>query len=320
MITSDFTYLLCQPLGINSDKAQELELMLKEFPYFQPARALYLKALFNQKNFKYNTELKISAVYTTDRSILFNFITSKIFKSISTNDLNKIEALKEIFVSNYTVLSKQNIKTNIATSSLEESIIKSIIQADKTSFQPVENYTIDLLTIETNTKIQDTLPHNTDNNNRHQSSENQSKKVVEFNPEEAHSFTQWLKLTKMQPIDRSDEDFDETNTQEQVTNKFPSVLNSSVKENKFKLIDKFIENNPKIVAVKNSTIAPVNIEKSTEEKSYLMTETLAKIYLEQKKYHKAIQAYEILILKYPEKSSLFAERIKEIKKNQNNNN
>ena len=29
--------------------------------------------------------------------------------------------------------------------------------------------------------------------------------------------------------------------------------------------------------------------------------TLAKVYLEQKKYNKAIQAYEILILKYPEK-------------------
>ena len=35
--------------------------------------------------------------------------------------------------------------------------------------------------------------------------------------------------------------------------------------------------------------------------SSIMTETLAKIYLEQKKYTKAIQAYEILILKYPEK-------------------
>jgi hypothetical protein len=50
-----------------------------------------------------------------------------------------------------------------------------------------------------------------------------------------------------------------------------------------------------------------------------MTETLAKVFLEQKKYHKAIQAYEILILKYPEKSSLFADRIIEIKNLQQNN-
>jgi hypothetical protein len=50
-----------------------------------------------------------------------------------------------------------------------------------------------------------------------------------------------------------------------------------------------------------------------------MTETLAKVYLEQKKYSKAIQAYEILILKYPEKSIFFADRIKDIKILQQNN-
>ena len=44
-----------------------------------------------------------------------------------------------------------------------------------------------------------------------------------------------------------------------------------------------------------------------------MTETLARVYLEQKKYSKAIQAYEILILKYPEKSTFFANRISDIK-------
>ncbi len=50
-----------------------------------------------------------------------------------------------------------------------------------------------------------------------------------------------------------------------------------------------------------------------------MTETLARVYMEQKKYAKAIQAYEILILKYPEKSVFFADRISEIKDLQQNN-
>ena len=44
-----------------------------------------------------------------------------------------------------------------------------------------------------------------------------------------------------------------------------------------------------------------------------MTETLAKIYFEQKKFNEAIKAYEILCLKYPEKISLFADQIKIIK-------
>jgi hypothetical protein len=44
-----------------------------------------------------------------------------------------------------------------------------------------------------------------------------------------------------------------------------------------------------------------------------MTETLAKVYLEQKKYENAIKAYHILSLKYPKKSGFFADRIKAIK-------
>ncbi|MDO7628787.1 MAG: hypothetical protein MUQ46_05840 [Flavobacteriaceae bacterium] len=45
-----------------------------------------------------------------------------------------------------------------------------------------------------------------------------------------------------------------------------------------------------------------------------MTETLARVYLEQKKYKKALQAYKILSLKYPEKNSFFASQIKVVQK------
>ena len=49
-----------------------------------------------------------------------------------------------------------------------------------------------------------------------------------------------------------------------------------------------------------------------------MTETLARVYLEQKNYSKAIQAFKILILKNPEKSGLFADQIRAIEKLQEN--
>jgi hypothetical protein len=51
-----------------------------------------------------------------------------------------------------------------------------------------------------------------------------------------------------------------------------------------------------------------------------MTETLARIYVEQKNYDKAIQSYKILSLKYPEKSGFFADQIKAVKQLQENNN
>jgi len=85
------------------------------------------------------------------------------------------------------------------------------------------------------------------------------------------------------------------------------------------LIDKFIESSPKIPPIKQSTATSNYLEPNSADTSYLMTETLARVYLEQKKYQKAIQAYEILILKYPEKSSFFANRISDIKILQQNN-
>tara|TARA_B100001093_G_scaffold195120_1_gene187572 strand:+ start:4893 stop:5501 length:609 start_codon:yes stop_codon:yes gene_type:complete len=50
------------------------------------------------------------------------------------------------------------------------------------------------------------------------------------------------------------------------------------------------------------------------KKQDYMTETLAKIYVNQHKYKDALKAYKILCLKYPEKISLFADQIKFIKK------
>jgi hypothetical protein len=50
-----------------------------------------------------------------------------------------------------------------------------------------------------------------------------------------------------------------------------------------------------------------------------MTETLAHVYLEQKKFNKAITAFQVLSLKYPEKSSFFAHQIEAIKELQKNN-
>ena len=45
------------------------------------------------------------------------------------------------------------------------------------------------------------------------------------------------------------------------------------------------------------------------ENNELVTETLARVYLEQQHFEKAIEAYKKLSLKYPKKSSFFADQI-----------
>ena len=84
-------------------------------------------------------------------------------------------------------------------------------------------------------------------------------------------------------------------------------------EKKLDLIDQFIKNSPKIKFSQETKSDPdVIIEAKIKDE--LITETLAKIYVAQKKFNKAIKAYEILSLKYPKKSSFFADQIIDIKK------
>jgi len=81
------------------------------------------------------------------------------------------------------------------------------------------------------------------------------------------------------------------------------------------LIDKFIIANPRIEPVKDKSAHPADDISATftEEKGGFITETLAKIYINQGYYSKAIDIYEKLSLKFPEKSSYFATQIEKVK-------
>ena len=79
MNTSNFINLLKKPNAISTKDISDVRSIINEFPYFQSARALYLKGLHEKSSFKYNQELKVTAAYTTDRSVLFDFITSEEF-------------------------------------------------------------------------------------------------------------------------------------------------------------------------------------------------------------------------------------------------
>ncbi len=115
--------------------------------------------------------------------------------------------------------------------------------------------------------------------------------------EEKSDFFTWIK--KLQ------------NRQNAKENKLPAKIR------KMKIIDEFLKKSPKIkpkpVTEELEKQPPVEVN----ENRFLMTETLAKLLWKQEKYDKAIQAYEILILKYPEKSRYFASQIEEIKKQKN---
>ncbi|MBI1317122.1 hypothetical protein GC167_09750 [bacterium] len=88
----------------------------------------------------------------------------------------------------------------------------------------------------------------------------------------------------------------------------------------FELINQFIEKLPELRPEKSAAsekpapaegLGAKNAEAGGTEG--LMTETLAELYFAQKHYTLALEAYEILLLRFPEKSSFFAARISELR-------
>ncbi|MBO0343122.1 hypothetical protein [Flagellimonas profundi] len=290
MNVSDFIHILQNSNTILSpNQTRELEGIIEEYPYFQAARALHLKGLKNLDSYKYNSALKVTAAHTADRDVLFDYITSKEFIQNNIADtiagrgakLEDQEAVSEEIQPNpnaASMLSESNEPALPQNLNDAEQILNPELFESRTQEKETEKETEDIKESETDLNLGKPIP---------------------FTKKEKHSFTEWLQLT--------------SHTEEPENNQGSEALEELERKKKFELLDKFIENNPKIVP--KETNPKVNIKESTKiDKNELMTETLAKVYLEQKKYKKAIQAFKILSLKYPEKSGFFADQIQAVKK------
>ena len=81
------------------------------------------------------------------------------------------------------------------------------------------------------------------------------------------------------------------------------------------IIESFIKKDPQITPPHADQIDNENkAKKSAEDQNDLVSETLANIYIEQMLYDKAIDTYEKLSLKFPEKRRYFADLIQSIEK------
>ena len=217
------------PKNINQKK--ELESIIFEYPYFQLAHAIYLKSLKIQDQFNFDLILKKTAILSSRRKMIFNWIND------NENNLFKIQ--------------KRTKKIKIKDSPPQVSQLEGTSNLNKSKEEEQRMLFVDWVMSYTNSKKE--------NENR--------------------------------PL-----------------------------ESKIEIIDSFLEKNPKIPKSKEKGNADDFLNLASDNKfnkSELMTETLAKIYVKQQKFKEALYAYRILSLKYPEKSSLFANQIKKLQKKQN---
>ncbi|MDA8596047.1 hypothetical protein N9L20_06165 [Flavobacteriaceae bacterium] len=218
MVKDEFLKAINQSFSVGNEHRETLKVISRKYPYFQAAKAIYLKSLKDSSQLNYNQELKYTAAQTIDRTVLFDYITSEEFRANSAHD------------------SEPQIE------------------------EPVEEPSVE--------------------------------SVIDFTPEDSYSFSEWLKLSSLKPLaDQSPEEK-------------PKVH--------MDLVDKFLSSNPKMPKPEKSSANNPVIKQKESPETELMTETLAQVYLAQKKYDNAIIAYRILSLKNPEKSTFFADQIAKI--------
>jgi len=287
MNKEEFIGLSLNPNQIAKEDIISLESILEEYPYFQTAQVLYLKGLQKERSFKYNKTLKKVATFTTNRTVLFDFITSNVLdfevsSKLEENFINDIEVVDSKLIDSKII---EHLTASIAT----QDNLDVIIDEEHQAIPKIEEK--EILEIEEELEIGSPL---------------------DFTKSDEFSFNEWLDLTPKKPIERKIRLKKEEKEQEIEKKSTVSKLSKQVN-----LIENFITKRPKIKTDKTQKIKDIAID-SVMENTTLMTETLARVYLEQKKYDKAITAFKILSLKYPEKSSFFADRIKAIKNLQKN--
>ena len=128
MTTEQFTSLLIHPQDITAEQTLLIQSVITKYPYFQPARALYLKGLKSKQSFKYNQELKTTAAYTTDRSILFDFITSEVFNQ---NEISQQIKQNTEHLRNITVNEVDDISVNKSVT-IDEALKQHIKNSEQT--------------------------------------------------------------------------------------------------------------------------------------------------------------------------------------------
>ncbi len=282
--------LLNSPAEITKEQTRELEILLEKAPCFQAARAIRLKGLKEHQEFSYNSALKKTAAYTTDRDILFDFITSEEFNqnTIARQIRQQEDRLKEM-----TVYEHEEVHGR-----------RSIDLDDAIKMKQSESERVMDPALFERAQLKDNSSGSANTSGASEEDNLEIGKPLEFDQKESHSFSEWLKLTTAEPVERENE---------------PEDAENGDRQRKFDLIEEFIAKNPKIKPVKSVSKNNLAEDSMTSQES-LMTETLARVYLEQKNYKKAIQAYKILILKNPEKSGFFADQIRAIEKLQDTNN
>jgi hypothetical protein len=320
------------PSLLRPENISELQKLVSDFPYFQAGHLLLSLASRKWDASVYQQTLKKTAIVATNRNHLYKLIHDLENKKEQAEEGNKITAaenvkqeldiLKSAEVVSEEIQQNEAEKTTREIPAVEEKALEKVEeQKEKDLPEKIEE--------QSNTKH---VPDEHDVELEIKKSlvtsfvEKEILKTNEVNKievpfEQPSDFSDWLQFLKKnngQPYSEIEQEVEKekVKTAEKAKAKEKSVAKE--KEKKKAIIDKIIETNPGVIRQKEEQKffkSDFKAKESLVENEHLVTETLAKIYALQGNISKAVRAYEILSLKYPQKSAYFASLIQKLKSN-----
>lgn len=311
MNSSRITSLIAQPELIAASDLDELKALASEYTYSETFQLLYLYSVSKHADMYFDEALLASAFRISKRERILALLEQGAETTVVVEEEQEETAVEPQANSEAPALQEEEaveedtvIETVVnhqkATALPEIDVV--LAEEDVTEENPVDEldqltYTTTALALEQDYFA--TQPEE-ENEVEEETSAITSEPEVTSTPQATEeqpstmSFTSWLHRNHVT------EEKEESST----------AANTSSKE----IIDRFIEKQPSISKpTAEFYSASKKAKESLDESKTPVSETLAKIYEAQGNYPKAIHVYHQLILNNPEKKSLFAPRIEELK-------
>ncbi len=288
------------PEDLNEYSLSELSALIKKYPFFETAHALFIVNLKAIEDPRFKEYLQKSSIYIKNRENLLrkiNFIENRLNKITSSARTDKTKHKRE---EEKTLIQKENSQQKEKKYSGEKlrnrishTISEQLIESDEKNKKDASGADFFILDkspagskkykkIETGEK-QTNAGQDKKEKDKFELEENRSEKKEKINKKKISS--EYFNI----------EDYKEDIEEEQADND---------------LINQFLNKNPEIKVPENEEKKTEDMSKeSTIENEGIISEKLASLYTGQGYYKKAISTYKKLSLKYPEKNDYFAEQI-----------
>ena len=314
--TKTFSNIVTMPASLQAGDAASYETLVEKYPYCQ---------ILQFVDAKLNNAPEKAAIYAPEGTVLEKFINRpETLISLAAYQAETLDPLEQVVVQDMNEMPEESVEEELHYR-LEEDPIEEL--ADDTHQLIMENIaSSDFFALE-------------DKVTESKTEASTSKEVSRYDDEQLpYTFLWWLNKTRKAhaksyrpyvsfTLDTSEKieekpkqapDIDLNAWTEPTPIREQTTSPTAEKRKGDDIIERFIQQEPQLSPPSADKMSPENkARKSAEDSLEVVSETLAKIYTEQLLIDKAIATYQKLSLKFPEKSTYFANQIVALEQRKN---